>query len=72
MTNLTIYSVSDKYIDYLRSDAKLINVFDNKENSRIHTRKYLGVVIKHNSFNYYIPFSSPKANDFIVLSNGSR
>ena len=59
---LNLYSVSDEYVDYLRKfDNK---VYDNKEEVRAHTRKYLGVVLNKNSFNNYIPFSSPKETDY--------
>ena len=59
---LNLYSVSDKYIEYLRNFDN--RVYDNKQEIRIHTRKYLGVVLSINSFNYYIPFSSPKDTDY--------
>lgn len=35
-----------------------------KENIRKVTRKYLGIVLKINDFNYYIPMSSPKKSDY--------
>ena len=60
---LNLYSVSDKYIKYLRQfDDK---IYDNKEEIRTHERKYLGVVLTVNEFNYYIPMSSPKKSDYI-------
>lgn len=59
---LNLYSVSDKYVEYLRKFDN--RVYDNKEEMRVHTRKYLGVVLNINSFNYYIPFSSPKDTDY--------
>lgn len=59
---LNLYSVSDEYIEYLRNFDN--RVYDNKQEIRIHTRKYLGVVLSINSFNYYIPFSSPKDTDY--------
>ncbi len=60
---LNLYSVSDKYIKYLREfDEK---IYDNKEEIRTHERKYLGVVLTVNEFNYYIPMSSPKKSDYI-------
>ena len=63
---LNLYSVSDKYINYLRQfDNK---VYDNKEEIRTHERKYLGVVLTVNEFNYYIPMSSPKNSDYIDIS----
>ena len=60
---LNLYSVSDKYIKYLRQfDNK---IYDNKEENRNHERKYLGIVLTVNEFNYYIPMSSPKESDYI-------
>ncbi len=62
---LNLYSISDKYIHYLRQfDDK---IYDNKEEIRTHKRKYLGVVLTINEFNYYIPMSSPKKSDYINL-----
>ena len=72
MTDLKIYSVSDTYIRYLRSDERLKNVFDNKEDHRAHTRKYLGVVFIKDSFHYFIPFSSPKDSDYLTAADGTR
>ena len=72
MSELKIYSVSDQYIKYLRSDDRLSNVFDNKEDTRIHTRKYLGVAFVHNDFHYFIPFSSPKDSDYMLRSDGVK
>ncbi len=60
---LNLYSVSDKYIKYLRQFDK--KIYDNKEKIRVHERKYLGVVLTVNEFNYYIPMSSPKKTDYI-------
>lgn len=64
MENLKIYSVTDVYVDYLRT--KYPNVYSNKQETRIHTRKYVGVVIKVDNYNYYIPLSSPKETDYQV------
>lgn len=64
---LNLYSVSDKYINYLRQfDNK---IYDNKEGKRIHERKYVGIVLNINEFNYYIPMSSPKKSDYIDFEN---
>lgn len=64
---LNLYSISDKYIKYLRQfDNK---IYDNKEELRTHERKYLGVVLTVNEFNYYIPMSSPKKSDYIDFDN---
>lgn len=72
MKDLRIYSISDRYISYLRSDKRLCNVMDNKENARTHTRKYLGVVLYHGEFSYFVPFSSPKETDYTFDKDGTR
>ena len=60
---LNLYSVSDKYIKYLRKFED--KIYDNKEEIRVRTRKYLGIVLTINNCNYYIPMSSPKKSDYI-------
>lgn len=62
---LNLYSVSDKYINYLRQFED--KIYDNKEEIRAHERKYIGVVLTVNEFNYYIPMSSPKKSDYIDI-----
>lgn len=72
MSDIKIYSVSDRYIAYLRNDTRLKNVLDNKENSRICTRKYVGAVLVQNGFNYFVPFSSPKETDYVIAKDGTK
>lgn len=60
---MRLISVSDSYIDYLRVVEK--RVMDNKVGIRKHTRKYLGVFLKVNNYNYFIPLSSPKKYDYV-------
>lgn len=62
-----IYSISDKYIEYLRE--KYPNVYSNKIDRRVHTRKYVGVVLRIDNYNYYIPMSSPKESDYQVAGD---
>lgn len=69
---MKLYSVSDEYIDYMRSDPLLYNIYDNKETARAHTRKYIGLVFSNNSFNYFVPLSSPKPTDYVVINGCSR
>lgn len=64
MNELKVYSVSDKYIEYLRKVYP--NVYSNKVDARTHTRKYIGVVIEIGEYKYYIPMSSPKDTDYQV------
>ena len=62
---LNLYSISDRYIRYLRKlDDR---IYDNKEEIKTYKRKYLGVVLTINELNYYIPMSSPKKSDYIDL-----
>ena len=67
---MQLYSISDEYINYLR--AKFPRVYSNKENTRIHTRKYLGVVIEIEEHKYYIPLSSPKNKHDYILIDGKK
>lgn len=62
MEPLKLFSVSDKYIDYLRT--KHPKVYSNKDDKYTYTRKYLGVIILIGGMRYYIPLSSPKENDY--------
>jgi len=46
-------------------------VYSNKEETRSHTRKYLGIVYCINEYNYYIPLSTPKNSDYKII-DGNR
>lgn len=67
MREIKIYSVSDKYIAYLQE--KYLRVYSNKDETRIHTRKYVGIVLFIRGFHYYVPMSSPKDSDFQIAGN---
>ncbi len=67
---MQLYSVSDEYISYLKN--KFPRVYSNKENARIHTRKYLGAVIELGLHKYYIPLSSPKEKHDYFVVDGKR
>ena len=69
---LRLYSVSDRYIRFLRADQRLYGVYSGKEDTREHTRKYLGVVIHTSGFNYFIPLSSGRDTDYFVDKDGQR
>lgn len=64
MDEFKLYSVSDEYVEWLRKDFP--NVYSNKMDTRTHTRKYLGVVMRIGNYNYYIPMSSPKDSDYQI------
>lgn len=69
MENLKLYEISEEYIAFLRDTEKY--VFSAKENDRNHTRKYLGIVLHINHYNYYVPLSSPKNTDYKIV-NGEQ
>jgi len=65
MRKLKLYHVLDDYINYLRKfDRK---VFLNKEEERRKERKYLGTVLHIHNFKYFVPLSSPKESDYILI-----
>lgn len=67
---MQLYSISDEYISYLRK--KFPRVYSNKEDMRVHTRKYLGAVIEIDSHKYYIPLSSPKDKHDYIIVDGKK
>jgi protein AbiQ len=67
---MQLYSVSDEYISYLRK--KFPRVYSNKEDARVHTRKYLGTVIEIDTHKYYIPLSSPKDKHDYIQIDGKK
>ena len=67
---MRLYSISDDYINYLRK--KFPRVYSNKEDRRVHTRKYLGVVIVIDAHKYYIPLSSPKEKHDYIIIDGKK
>ena len=67
---MKLYGISDEYISFIRNTYP--RVYSNKEDVRIHTRKYLGAVIEINGYKYYIPLSSPKDKHDYIYINGKR
>lgn len=45
-------TIDTQYIEYLRKDRKLHNVFENKDDANF-TRKYIGVVFNIDKYHYY-------------------
>lgn len=58
MDNLKIYNINPHYIDYLGSHAP--HLFGNKGKSQRFERKYTGVVLHINGYDYFAPLSSFK------------
>ena len=59
---MRIVQIDDNYIDDLASSFK--HIMFSKRFHRSHSRKYIGIVLTVDNFNYYVPFSSPKPRDY--------
>ena len=70
MPDTMICSIQTEYIDYLRSFTQLKHVYDNKDGFSVHSRKYLGIVLNIEAFQYYVPLSSPKESDYQKTPDG--
>lgn len=60
-------TIDGNYIEFLRNDIKLRNVFENKDDADF-PRKYLGIVFNINEYYYYAPLSSPKRSDYKLVN----
>ncbi len=58
MDNIKLYEVDEKYIDYLVPMAP--HLFQNKKPGQKNSRKYIGVVLMVNGYEYFAPLSSFK------------
>ena len=75
MENIKLYEVNEKYINYLTKFAP--HLFHNKQAGQNNERKYIGVVLYINGFEYFEPLSSfePKHQkmkesiDFLKIRN---
>ena len=64
MAKLQLYTVGNKYITYLFNNVSK-HVFTNKGEGDS-ARKYLGIVLSVNGYNYFAPLSSPKVSDYNI------
>ena len=75
---LRLINVESKYIDFLKKDINLKNVMDSKfELSMNGGRKYIGVCITVNNYNYYVPIHKgskemKKTGKIYIASSGIR
>lgn len=75
MDNIRLYEVDNAYIDHLSQYAP--HLFFNKKPNQANERKYIGVVLHINDFDYFAPLSSFKQKhynmqnkiDFIKIKN---
>ncbi|MCH5166230.1 MAG: type III toxin-antitoxin system ToxN/AbiQ family toxin [Clostridiales bacterium] len=58
METIALYEIDPEYIDYLSQFEE--RLFKNKKISQSFTRKYVGVVLSINGFDYFAPLSSFK------------
>jgi len=65
---MEIYYVNTAYINYLRHKADR-NVLTNELDGRL--RPYVGIIFTINSFNYFVPLSSPKPSDYTLINGVS-
>lgn len=64
---LKLFTISNDYLEFLKNNPELHNVFDNKDSQGSHKRKYIGVVFNIGEYRYYAPLSSPKNTDYIWI-----
>lgn len=60
MIKLKWYVVDKEYVKYLRKFDSRVENIDYKGN----LKPYIGIIIKINNFNYYVPISSPKKKHY--------
>ena len=58
MDTIELYEIDSDYIKYLSSFEQ--HLFRNKKVTQVFTRKYIGIVLKINGFDYFAPLSSFK------------
>ena len=58
MAGLSFYTVDERYIDYLAPYAP--HLVHNAKKGQGHSRKYIGIVLEVNGFEYFAPLSSFK------------
>lgn len=67
MKSLKIYEIENTYIDYLASFAP--HLFHNKKENQKNERKYIGIVLTVNDFDYFVPLSSFKEKHIKMKNN---
>ena len=58
MDNLKLYEIDGNYVTYLSAYAP--HLFQNKKSGQKNERKYIGIVLHINGFDYFAPLSSFK------------
>ncbi len=63
---MDLYEVTQEYVEYLRKfePTKILSNTDEKSN-----RKFIGLIVKKDRYNYVVPLSSPKFNKDFKIKN---
>lgn len=64
---LKLYMIDTEYLNYLYNHDNRVMFWD--KDTYKHERKYVGVVLKINDFEYFAPLSSPKDSDYYYKDN---
>jgi len=64
-----VYTISNSYIKHLRTISKGV-LINTKPGESI--RKYVGVIFNINNFDYFVPLSSPKDNDYFINKKNKK
>lgn len=62
MENIKLYEIDSRYIDYLAETEP--HLFHNKKPGQQNERKFIGVVLKVNGMDYFVPLSSFKPKHY--------
>lgn len=62
MENIRLYEIDPKYISYLTEFAP--HLFHNKQAGQNNERKYIGIVLSINGYDYFAPLSSFKPKHY--------
>ena len=69
MKKLRLYTIDTDYLKYLHNVDK--HVMHWEDNTYKSERKYIGIVLQINEYEYFAPLSSPKATDYFY-KNGTK
>ena len=66
--NSILYLISDEYIQYLNKKDPTV-MLNKTALERTYHRKYIGIIKELNNHKYFVPLSSPKDNDYVLVNN---
>ena len=69
MNNLRLYKIDINYIKYLYSFDNRVQYNPNREDEYSAKRPYLGVVLKMDKYNYFVPLEHPRQSHQTMKNN---